>query len=164
MIGLNSINANKIGSEKMKILFRNCRYDDYEFILKLKELGLKWYIEIIYGWDINVQREKTKHEIDKFIDTIKIIVLDNKEIGVTNFFEENNEYVVGLIIIHPDYQGQGIATNIINDYIAIARKENKKIRIKTYKYNPAKKLYERLGFKQYNEDDTHVYLRINFNN
>ena len=150
--------------KKMKIQFRNCRYDDCEFILKLKELGLKWYIEIIYGWDINVQREKTKHEIDKFINTMKIIVIDNKEIGVTNFFEENNEYVVGLIIIHPDYQGKEIATNIINDYIDIARKENKKIRIKTYKYNPAKKLYEKLGFKQYNEDDTHVYLSINFNN
>lgn len=90
-----------------------------------KELGLKWYIEIIYGWNINVQREKTKHEIDKFIDTMKIIVMDNKEIGVTNFFEENNEFVIGLIIIHPDYQGNGIATNIINDYIDIARKENK---------------------------------------
>ena len=148
----------------MNVQFRNLKYDDCEFILKLKELGLKWYIEIIYGWDINIQREKTKHEIDKFIDTMKIIVMDNKEIGVTNFFEENNEYVVGLIIIHPDYQGNGIATNIINDYIDIARKGNKKIRIKTYKYNPAKKLYERLGFKQYNEDDTHVYLSIDFNN
>lgn len=146
----------------MEIRFRKCEYNDLGFILKLKELGMKWYIEKIYGWDENVQREKTKREIDKFIDKMKIIVIDNKEIGVTNFFEDEGKYHVGLIIVHPDYQGKGLATKIINDYIDIARKEQKEILIKTYKYNPAKKLYEKLGFKQYSEDDTHVYLSINF--
>ena len=146
----------------MKIRFRQCGHDDLEFILKLKELTMKWYIEKIYGWDLNAQREKTKREIDRFINIMKIIVEDNKDIGVTNFFEDEGKYHVGLIIVHPDYQGKGIATKIINDYIDIARKEKKEILIKTCKYNPAKKLYEKLGFKQYNEDDTHVYLSINF--
>ena len=148
----------------MEIKFRNCRYDDCEFILNLKELGMKWYVEKTYGWDINFQRERTKREIEKFIDRMRIIIADNKEIGATNFFEENNEYVVGLVLIHPDYRGKGIATKIINDYINIARNNNNKsIRLSTYKYNPAKKLYERLGFKQYDEDDTKSYLRIGFN-
>ena len=147
----------------MEIKFRNCRYDDCEFILNLKELGMKWYVEKTYGWDINFQRERTKREIEKFIDRMRIIIADNKEIGATNFFEENNEYVVGLVLIHPDYQRKGIATKIIKDYIDIARNNNKSIRLSTYKYNPAKKLYERLGFKQYDEDDTKSYLRIGFN-
>ncbi len=153
----------EMGLIYMEIKFRNCGYDDWKFILRLKELSMKWYTEKIYGWDIYFQKERTKLEIDKFIDTMKIIVIDNKDIGVTNFFEDNNEYIVGLVLIHPDYQGKGIGTKIINDYIDIAKKENKTIRLSTYKYNPAKKLYERLGFIQYNEDDTHVYLRIEFN-
>ena len=124
---------------------------------------MKWYVEKTYGWDINFQRERTKREIEKFIDRMRIIIADNKEIGATNFFEENNEYVVGLVLIHPDYQRKGIATKIIKDYINIARNNNKSIRLSTYKYNPAKKLYERLGFKQYDEDDTKSYLRIEFN-
>ena len=146
----------------MKIEFRKCKQDDVSFILELKELGMKWYIEKIYGWNIEIQKEKTKREIEKFIDTMKIIVVDNQDIGVTNFFEDKGKYHVGLIIVHPDYQGKGIATKIINDYIDIAKKEQKEILIKTYKCNPAKKLYEKLGFKQYDEDDTHVYLSINF--
>ena len=81
---------------------------------------------------------------------------------MTNFFEDEGKYHVGLIIVHPNYQKKGIATSIINNYIDIARKDNKDILINTYKYNPAKKLYEKLGFKQYNEDDTHVYLKITF--
>ena len=144
------------------IEFRKCEYDDCEFILGLKELCLKWYIEIIYGWDINVQRQKTKEELESHKDDMRIMIHDNKDIGVTTFYEENGEYVVGLIMVHPDCQNLGIGSRIINSYIDIARKEKKRILIKTYKLNPAKNLYERLGFKIYKEDTTHVYLEIDF--
>ena len=146
----------------MNIEFRNCKYADVDFILKLKELCFKWYIEIIYGWDINIQREKTIRELDKHIKDMRIIKSENKDIGVTTFYKNEDTYVIGLIIIHPDYQNKGIATNILNEYIEIAKNENKKIIIKTYKKNPAKKLYERLGFELYNEDETHVHMCIDF--
>lgn len=148
----------------MQIEFRNCKYEDLEFILKLKELGFKWYYEKIGGWDIDYQIKRTTQEINKFIDTMKIIVKDNKDIGVTNFFQDNNEYVVGLILLHPDYQNYGIGTYILKEYIDVAKNEQKPIKLSTYKYNPAKNLYERLGFKQYNEDEIDSYLRIDFNN
>ena len=146
----------------MNIEFRNCKYSDVDFILKLKELCFKWYIEIIYGWDISVQREKTIEELDEHINDMRIIKLDNNDIGITSFYEEEGVYVVGIIIIHPDYQNKGIATSIINEYINIAKNENKRIIIKTYKKNPARKLYSRLGFKIYEEDKTHVHLYIDF--
>ena len=111
----------------MNIEFRNCEYNDVDFILELKELCFKWYIEIIYGWDINIQREKTIHELDKHMSDMRIIKLDNKDVGVTTFYEEEGAYVVGLIIIHPNYQNKGIATNIIKEYIDTAKNENKRI-------------------------------------
>lgn len=146
----------------MNIEFRNLEYNDVDFILKLKELCFKWYIETIYGWDINIQREKTIYELDGHIRDMRIIKLDNKDIGVTTFYEEESTYVVGMIMIHPDYQNKGIATNIIKEYIQTAKNKNKRIKIKTYKKNPAKKLYERLGFRIYNEDKTHVHMCIDF--
>ena len=146
----------------MDINFIKCNYDDIDFILLLKELGFKWYIEKIYGWDIEIQRNKTIEELDSHINNMRIIMLDDKDIGVTTFYEEKGDYVVGLLIVHPDYQEKGIATSIIQDYISKAKREKKNILIKTYKLNPAKKLYERLGFIPYNEDNTHVYLRINY--
>ena len=144
----------------MNIGFRKCEYDDLEFILKLKELCFKWYIEIIYGWDIDKQREFTKRELDEHLKDMKIITMDDNDIGLTTFYNENDIYVVGMIMIHPEYQNKGIATNILKEYIEIARKDNKKIILKTYKKNPARKLYERLGFKIYEEDETHVHLCI----
>lgn len=147
----------------MNIEFRDCKYTDVDFIVHLKELCFKWYVEIIYGWDINIQKEKTIHELDRHINDMRIIRLDNKDIGITTFYEEDNTYIVGLIIIHPNYHNKGIATNIINDYIERAKYENKRIVVKTYKENPARKLYERLGFELYKEDNTHVHMCIDFN-
>ena len=143
-----------------QLSFRDVTFDDCEYILKLKELCLKWYIEIIYGWDMDIQREKTKEELKKHINDMKIIKYNNNDVGVTTFYEENNEFVVGLIMVHPDCQNLGIGSKIISEYINIAGNDKKRIIIKTYKLNPAKKLYERLGFKQYNEDNTHIYLDI----
>ena len=158
-----SIAVREVNYKYPELSFRNASFDDYEYILKLKELCLKWYIEIIYSWDTNIQREKTIHELEKHKDDMRIILLNNKDVGVTTFYEETGEYVVGLIMVHPDCQGLGFGSKIINEYINIAKKERKRIIIKTYKLNPAKRLYERLGFKIYNEDDTHIFLHINYN-
>ena len=147
----------------MKVDFRNCEYADLEFILRLKELCIKWYIEIIYGWNTDVQREKTKSELDNHKDDMRIILDDSKPIGVTTFYKKDGTYIMGLIMIHPDYQGTGIGTKIINEYINIAKNDRSKIITKTYKENPALKLYKKLGFKRYDEDKTHIHLSMDFN-
>lgn len=144
----------------MKYELRKCTYDDVDFILKLKSLGMKWYIEKIYGWDESVQREKTIDELNKSIDDMNIIRVDNCDVGVTTFHKNKEYYCIGLTLIHPDYQGKGLATDILSKYIECAKEDNKEIVIKTYKYNPARRLYERLGFKVYDEDNTHVYMNI----
>ncbi len=150
---INNIDINNIS-------FKNCEYTDLEYILLLKELCLKWYIEIIYGWDLDIQRKLTNKELDNHKDDMRIIMKDGKDIGITTFYKENDEYEVGLIMIHPDNQGGGLGGTIINEYIKYAHDDNKTIKIKVYKENPARRLYERLGFILYKEDDTHAYLSI----
>ena len=146
----------------MEINYRKCDYDDVDFILDLKDLCIRWYIEIIYGWDYDVQRKNTIQELNHHIDGIRIMLDEDKPIGVTTFYEEDGNYIVGLIALHPDYQGQGIGSEILSKYIEKAKDDRKKIYIKAYKGNPARLLYERLGFKKYREDDTHVYSLIDF--
>ena len=92
---------------------------------------------------------------------MKIISVDNIAVGVTTFSEVVGFYRVGLTMIHPDYQNKGIGSAVIKDYIKLAKKDNKKIIIKTYKDNPAQNLYKRLGFKVYHKDSTHIHLEMN---
>lgn len=147
----------------MNYKLRECTLNDLDFILKLKELGMKWYIEKIYGWDASVQKQKTLKELQNNLGNMKIIVVEGKDAGVTTFIEADDYFQVGLTIILPQYQNKGLATSIIREYIIIAKRKEKRIIIKTYKENPAQNLYKRLGFNIYKTDDTHIYLDINFN-
>lgn len=144
----------------MKYNLRKCSFDDIDFIFELKKLCLKWYIEIVYGWDDKSQYNKTKNELNRNIEYMKIICVDDMAVGVTTLSEEDGCYRVGLTMIHPDYQNTGIGSAVIRDYINLAEKDNKRIIIKTYKDNPAQNLYKRLGFKVYNADSTHIHLEI----
>lgn len=146
----------------MEYYLRNCSYDDVEFIVELKRLGLKWYIEDLYGWDEEIQKCKTIEELEANPNATKIIVVDNKDVGVTAFQKNEEHYTIGLTLIHPDYQNRKIATTILSNYIEIAKKDKKRIIIKTFKENRAKNLYERLGFTVYKRDNTHIYLEIDF--
>lgn len=148
----------------MNFELRNCTLNDLEFIVDLKSLGMKWYIEKLYGWDYEIQKQITISELDKDLNNMKIIVVDGKDVGVTTFSEYDDYFEVGLIVIHPDYQNQGIASRIIKNYIEIANFKKKRIILKTYKENPAQRLYMRLGFNVYRTDSTHLYFEINFNN
>ena len=146
----------------MEFTLRKCTNDDFELLFELKKLCMKWYIEKIYGWDDEVQKIKTRNEINRNISDMKIIEVNGRGIGVTTFSKGDEYYRVGLIMIHPDYQNKGIGASIISNYIEMAKADGKRIIIKTYKKNPARKLYERLGFVPYETDDTHVHLEIDF--
>ncbi len=144
----------------MGYILENCNVNDLNFVFNLKKETMKWYIEKIYGWNDEVQRQKTLKEINSNMGNMKIIIKDNEKIGVTTFADTKSEYIVGLTMIVPKYQNKGIATNVINNYIEKAKQNKKRIIIKTYKENPAQNLYKRLGFKIYDENETHIFLEI----
>ena len=146
----------------MEFTLRNCTMSDLDFIVKLKELGMKWYIEKLYGWNEEIQKEKTLEELNKYINDMKIVMVNNADAGITTFSEFEDYFQVGLTMIHPDFQNKGIATKIISGYIEIARLKKKRIIIKTFKENPAQRLYQRLGFKIYETTESHLLLDITF--
>ncbi len=144
----------------MEVTFELCEEKDFDFMFELKMRTMKWYIEKIYGWDEHVQRDKAIGEIRKYAGGMRIILVDGKRAGITTFTEENGEYLVGLLMVAPEYQNRGIATSILKEYIEKAKSENKRITIRTYVENPAQYLYQRLGFKIYDKSETHLFMEI----
>jgi len=71
----------------MDFTLRNCTLNDLDFILNLKELGMKWYIEKLYGWNAEIQKAKTLEELNKYLNDMKIIMIDNNDAGITTFSE-----------------------------------------------------------------------------
>ena len=62
------------------------------------------------------------------------------------------------ISILPSYQGKGIGTFLITQLQQKAREENKPVILQVFHTNPAKNLYERLGFQISSADE--IYLKM----
>lgn len=143
----------------MQYTFRPCVLDDFDFLFILKKDNFRRYIEEIWGWNEEEQKNRLKEDLKIHLQHKKIILLDDKPIGiyVTHFTEDGDLYINEISILK-EYQNKGIATKIISKQI----KENKNKEIRTilqvFKNNPAKKLYERLGFRVYNETETHYQM------
>lgn len=144
----------------MEYTFRQYIDKDLEYLYKTKKDCFKWYVEIAYGpWDDNFQinffinfvKEKRKH--------IKVIVYENKPIGMfTNYINENGEDLIDLFYIDKKYQGKGIGTQILKEQLKKDKENNVNTILQVFKENPAKKLYEKVGFKIYDETKTHYMM------
>ena len=92
--------------------------------------------------------------MDEHLDDMNIIQLGGVDIGIfTFYYDDKGEGCIGMFAILPEYQGKGIGTQILTNIL----EKNKDVRmyLKTYKENPARNLYQRVGFRKYEETETH---------
>ena len=106
---------------------------------------MKAYIQATWGWEESWQRDyfQAKWEPSKR----NIIQVEGQDAGVLVIEHREVEYYLGLIEILPEFQGQGVGTAVIQDFIAAAQAQNLPATLHVLKSNePARQLYERLGF------------------
>ena len=147
----------------MITIFRTVTNNDFSFLKRLYQSTRKQELEAI-NWD-----EKQKIEFMEFqfnaqhyhyINAYKgaefnIITWNNKDIGRFYIWKTESQIRILDITLLPDYQGKGIGTKILNQFIKESEKSGKTLNLHVEYNNPALKLYKRLGFKK--ADDTGVY-------
>jgi ribosomal protein S18 acetylase RimI-like enzyme len=139
------------------ISYRQADEHDFDLTLKIKSYSLRQYVEQIWGWDENVQLEYHRKQFNP--KQIKIILDNNKEVGLVDVEETLDTFFIANVLIEPIYQGQGIGRKVIEDIIMEAIKEKKKIELQVFKINTrAKKLYEKLDFIVTGETDLHYQM------
>ncbi len=143
----------------MKISFRQIKKNDYDFLWRLNKDLFEDYIEQIRGWDEDRQREDFDKNFD--LDNGEIIVLEEKDIGFFWYIESPQFIFLRSILILPAYQNKGIGSKIIGDLIA---NSNKPMTLRVSKSNPARKLYERLGFIVAEETETNYIMDFSRDN
>ena len=141
----------------MNYSLREIGWLDKEFIYHVKKESNFMYIDKIWGWDedYQIQDFNTDFKLNEF----KIIVSENKDIGFLQLEEFNNNLNISEIHIVPEYQGQAIGSQIINDILHDEKNQLKTISVGCFILNQrAKNLYERLGFRIINETETHYIM------
>jgi ribosomal protein S18 acetylase RimI-like enzyme len=75
-----------------------------------------------------------------------LILLGDATAGRLFIHETACEIRIMDIAILPEYRNKGIGTAVLNGIISTAEQKNKRASIHVEIYNPARRLYERLGF------------------
>lgn len=143
----------------MEYNFRNCTLEDFDFLFDLKKQNFKWYVDKIWGWKDEDQKQRLKQDLNEHLEHKRIILLNDKMIGVYAVHTtDDGDLFINEISILKDYQHQGIGSKILKQQLI--ENHNKGIRtiLQVFKDNPAKNLYERLGFKVYGENETHYQM------
>ncbi|MGB3712970.1 MAG: GNAT family N-acetyltransferase [Candidatus Promineifilaceae bacterium] len=70
-----------------------------------------------------------------------------------------DELFLAGIYLSPEWQNQGLGAVIIGDVLASAKARGQRVSLQVLKVNPARRLYERLGFSIFAETDTHFKMR-----
>lgn len=71
--------------------------------------------------------------------------------------QERTLLIVDIALL-PQWRGRGIGTALIEALFAEARGVGKEVGISVEKFNPAQRLYRRLGFREYAEDDVYWFM------
>jgi GNAT superfamily N-acetyltransferase len=69
-----------------------------------------------------------------------------------------DQLLVVDVSLLPEWRGRGIGTALMQAVCAEARAAGKAVAIAVEKYNPAQRLYRRLGFREYAEDGVYWFM------
>ena len=132
--------------------------DDHDLIYGIKAESVRPYVEKNWGWDEDYQRKDFDSEFSH-MEQFNVIEVDSKFAGFVQYYFEYPYFEVVEIHLLPEYRGKGIGSQILRYLQKACIAQDRKIRIGCFKENHrAKALYQKLGFMQTEETDTHYIL------
>ena len=132
--------------------------DDHDLMYALKAESVRPYVERIWGWDEDYQRKDFDADFSH-IKQFNVIEVAGKFAGFVQYYFEYPYFEVVEIHLLPEYRGKGIGSDILRYLQKICIAQDRNIRIGCFKENHrAKSLYQKLGFMQTQETDTHYIL------
>jgi GNAT superfamily N-acetyltransferase len=140
----------------MIVAFRPARPDDFDYCERL-------YFAEMERINRELKLDRTL-QIASFrrqwrVDEVRIITLDGSDIGWLHSAIRDGAFFLGQLFVEAPLQRQGIGTEVMHRLIAEASRDHRAMTLGVVKINPAKRLYERLGFRTTDEDDRKFYMR-----
>ena len=141
--------------DKKKIRLKTANEDDKQRVIQYHHAAYKEMVLRQFGkWDIQQQNKFVEDDWNE--GNIEIIVMDGTDCGYVKTHSGGEALHVIDIAIMPDFQRQGIGTNVIGILKERAKTMNTKLRMDAFLTNiEAQMFYERNGFKIIGTTDTH---------
>jgi ribosomal protein S18 acetylase RimI-like enzyme len=123
--------------------YRPAAEADVPFLVELRRSTMRLH-ELASG--VNRSAEQSMQRVMQSLEIAQVIEQAGQAIGVLKGLRDGAQWELYQIQLMPQFQGQGIGAQIIGSLIAEARTAGVGLRLGVLRANPARKLYERLGF------------------
>ena len=130
---------------------------DRDFLFEIHRQALGPYIEQTWGWDEDEQRAHFDAAFEGGV--WQVILFCGRPVAMIRTTETENRIYLDDIEIAPAFQRKGLDSAIVTWVIAQASAAGKATSLQVLRVNPARRLYERLGFEGIGGDDVHVRMR-----
>jgi GNAT superfamily N-acetyltransferase len=126
------------------------KQEDESFLYSCYQRTMRGYIDQTWGWDEEFQRMSFIEHLSW--QRFQVITTGHVAIGGACIAESRSSIDLEMMFIDPRSQRKGIGSEFLTDLLGRARKECRIVRLRVLKVNPAKALYQRLGFVKVSED------------
>jgi GNAT superfamily N-acetyltransferase len=140
-----------------QISFRPTTAEDPAFLYDLHRAAMQHYVAQTWGWDEAWQRNYFQQQFNP--EECQIITFQGKDVGVVSVIKGETEVFLKFIEVLPEYQNQGVGTAVIQSILEKAHHTGHPVCLQVLRVNPARSLYERLGFLITGETATHYLMR-----
>ncbi|MFJ3461083.1 GNAT family N-acetyltransferase [Achromobacter spanius] len=130
--------------------------EDVPFLLSLRKRTMTAYLERA---GIPVDDAEHLARIHYHFDDAQIVWLGGRPAGLFKHYRDPAGWRIVQIQIDPDYQGQGLGRRLLAKVLDRADKEGAPVTLSVLKGNPARRLYEALGFTSVMETELEHEMR-----
>ncbi|MBM4247586.1 MAG: GNAT family N-acetyltransferase [Deltaproteobacteria bacterium] len=117
---------------------------------------MREHVEAVWGWDEADQRERFRAGFDP--SGVSVIMSADQPIGLLKLDRRADEVFLASVELAPEVQGRGLGTDIVRSVLCEAAERGVPVRLQVFHRNPARRLYERLGFRPVGETPTHLEM------
>lgn len=134
------------------ITLRPATRKDLDFLDRLYTVAMRPYFEKSNQWNPLLFRITFDESVSQ------VIQYDGRDVGFLKVRHDPGAIFVGDIQLLPEYQNRGIGTHLILGILQEAKRTGAQVWLKVLKGNPARRLYERLGFSVSEETECHYRM------
>jgi len=131
--------------------------DDSEFAHQTKKAAYREYVDVVWGWDEEEQRQYHQREFTS--QGLWITQSAGMDIGVLKVVREPDALHVDQIFILPEYQNRGVGATFMMGVLRDASSSRLSVRLRVLIINNrALAFYSRLGFLETGRTANHVMM------
>ena len=139
----------------MKVTLRPAIQSDFEACRRTYFAEMDWVNE-----RLGLQRAEQESMFRKLWKPTQVCIIqaDGADVGWLQTVLSKSEHMLGQIFVDAPFQRKGIGTEVLRRILEEASARALPVRLAVVKFNPSRRLYERLGFRVTHEDERKVYM------